>query len=390
MLYLSVGRRNSLDSWHSIKPDVRLCLQNKNKSAVLCIISSAKHKSTKDKERALTMVHIKSVFDTFNTFFSLKWWESHNFVPIVHDPIIVHALLLLVQVQKSKGRLSGEKPTRKVVGYSAIALLHDESYWLPGYADRFQVEHQHISTALCASQFLSPCALHLVLLSEWLDQCSVGNTNFWTNRSGKLIVHGFKWMTLVHGFSSQCTIVYVVVVVPSYRAQYRRLLNFGGDYIYANSRTTTKNHEISDQMAIGLLSGAIRTNFLVLFSLALASCSPIFTIAFTDKKELAIPILMPFIDETTQNGFYINLANQIVICVVGGFTIAAIELATSILKNNFTVTAAVIANALEEFEDMLAGDLKISIQQSWHFRNIIVKINDFYRWRNERFVCERN
>lgn len=157
------------------------------------------------------------------------------------------------------------------------------------------------------------------------------------------------------------------------------MYNFAGEYIYANSHTSPKNHSVCEQMAILLATSSFKTNALIVFSMNLICSAPLYKLFFTDENEMVIPVILPFIDPETPNGFYINLANQLFICAYGVITIPATELITCVLKNTISVSAAVIENTLLEFEGLLMENEELSSKRSWQFRNIVLKILDYER-----------
>lgn len=173
--------------------------------------------------------------------------------------------------------------------------------------------------------------------------------------------------------------LYVVIVVPSSREQYKRLYNFAGNCLYANSQNSAKTHEVCDKMAIDLLDGTIKITLLIFLSIEITCCAPLYKIFFTEEKEMIIPVILPFVDPDTQNGFYINLANQLVTCVYGVIIIPGTEMVTCILKNTISASAAIIENVLLEFEEMLQKSTEFSSKRSWQFQNMILQIMDFDR-----------
>lgn len=146
-----------------------------------------------------------------------------------------------------------------------------------------------------------------------------------------------------------------------------------------------RNHEVCDKIAINLLTCSIRVNLLVLLSYTLAAGAPLYNTLYTDKKEMIIPVLLPFIDPDTPNGFAVNYAYQMITCIFGSFIVPGIELLTCVLRNNVSVTAAVIENAIREFRIRLRRERKFCPDLAWEFRNILFKILDF-----DGFVFQQN
>lgn len=75
-------------------------------------------------------------------------------------------------------------------------------------------------------------------------------------------------------------------MIPSSRERYRRLYNFGGNFIYANSGpSSTEHHFVCDQMAINLVTKSLIIGLLVSISLGMAIRVPIHKLLFTDERE---------------------------------------------------------------------------------------------------------
>lgn len=167
---------------------------------------------------------------------------------------------------------------------------------------------------------------------------------------------------------------------PLKREQLRRLYNFGADYMYAKcDDNSPRNRNVCNKMAIYLITCSITVNLFVILSYALALGAPLYKTSFTDENEMILPIILPFTDPDTPNGFLINYTYQMMICMTGSLVIPACELIYCILKNNVSVTAAVIENALVEFEIRLKQDDTASKDIYFEFRNILLKILDFDR-----------
>lgn len=141
--------------------------------------------------------------------------------------------------------------------------------------------------------------------------------------------------------------------MPNTRKEYRRLYNFAGHFIYANSKSSLRNHSVCDRMAIDLLFSSLKTNTFV---------------------------ILPFVDPDTENGFYLNLANQLITASFGAIAVPAIELVTCVLKNNVLATAAVVKNSILELKNQMESDGLFAMDRMWKFRNIILKTLDFDRF----------
>lgn len=177
----------------------------------------------------------------------------------------------------------------------------------------------------------------------------------------------------------QSLICYILVVLPSTHEKYRRIHNFGGDYIYSNSRISEEVNSVCDRMAIDLVIRSIIVNCLISLSLVLTIVSQMQKIILTGEYVLIIPIILPFIDVETRTGYLINTLNHLAICALGTTVIPALELITCVIKNNASVMAAVIKSTILGFAKTLKRSDHLPKNINSEFRNIVLRIMDFER-----------
>lgn len=172
----------------------------------------------------------------------------------------------------------------------------------------------------------------------------------------------------------------IITLKPSSCEKLRSIYNFGADYIYAKSELSPSNFNVCNRMAVDLLMSVIKVHSLVLIAFTILVSLPFYK-NLHNEHELIVPIILPFVDPNTQNGFYINMANQMVHLCIGSLAIPIHNLFGCILKNNVLVAAAVIQNTLAEFKMKLKKDKKFvkDTMCYWEFRNIILKILDYHK-----------
>lgn len=68
-------------------------------------------------------------------------------------------------------------------------------------------------------------------------------------------------------------------------------------------------------MANELISSSLKICVLLVISIDLSVGAPLHKLTSGGEKELIIPVILPFIDPDTDFGFYVNIGNQLVICV---------------------------------------------------------------------------
>lgn len=188
---------------------------------------------------------------------------------------------------------------------------------------------------------------------------------------------------MINWFYFQCTTMLFIALSPAKSSQYRSLYNFGADFIYAKCGTSRKHYIACDKMAIYLITCSITVNLLVLLSYMMAVCVPFTKTLFTDENEMILPVILPFVDPDTENGFIINYTDQVITCIFGSCVIPGTELLTCVLKNNASVAAIAIENSLLDLKKRMLMNDNLDEEFIQEFRNIILKILDY-----NRFVVE--
>lgn len=107
--------------------------------------------------------------------------------------------------------------------------------------------------------------------------------------------------------------------------------------------------------------------------------APMYKTLFTDENEMMIPIVVPFTDPDSPNGFLIAMGYQGLVSLGGLFIVPGSEIVSCVMKNNVAAIAAVIENGLTEFQDRLRKDKRFLPKHGIPFRNLIVQIMDFDR-----------
>lgn len=159
------------------------------------------------------------------------------------------------------------------------------------------------------------------------------------------------------------------------------MFSFAGKYIYAECNSSKRRYNICDQMANQLIKDSIRTVTMVTLSMMMFSALPIFLTIFLHQQHMIIPIILPFTDPESNVGFYLNFIHQIFFGLLGPFAIVGIELCTCININAAMAAAAVARTDLEDLEIALHTNSTFTAQRAQEFRNIIVEIQDFHRYR---------
>lgn len=170
----------------------------------------------------------------------------------------------------------------------------------------------------------------------------------------------------------------VIVLIPSTCARARALYNFAGDYIFVNSNVSAKTSEVCDRLAIDFIKHIVIVMVILGAAFSVGGFQPALKTFLSDERILFIPIVMPFTDPNTPNGFYLNLVHQMAGGALGIIGIFVVEMVTCVVRNTSITIAAVIVNSISEFIDLLKINNRFPRKNKWHFRNIIQKLLDFY------------
>lgn len=137
-----------------------------------------------------------------------------------------------------------------------------------------------------------------------------------------------------------------------------------------------------------LIIDCIRIASLVAISLLLTFAYPMFLIIFFGQKQILVPVILPFVDLDTSEGYYLNIAHQVLFGIFGPCAILGIELTTCVNKNATMVAVDVIRSELEELENNLRKSSQFNAQRAQEFRNILIQVQDFHRFSFRRFLLK--
>lgn len=142
----------------------------------------------------------------------------------------------------------------------------------------------------------------------------------------------------------QCLVLYVIGLVNTVIESSIDACKFLMAIIFIQKAKIHQKLGKSLYLGINLTTISFIITFLILFSISLTCCAPLYEIFFTDENDMIISVLLPFTDLETQNVFYIYLANQLNSSLYG-VVIAETELITCALKNSVSVIVVIIESS---------------------------------------------
>lgn len=172
--------------------------------------------------------------------------------------------------------------------------------------------------------------------------------------------------------------LFILIINPSSRKHFRHMLNFAGDFIYAISDISPSIHSVCDRLANYLATSTLKVLMVLALGLVFVGAVPLYKFLLYGEREMVIPVILPFVDPETDNGYSINLTNQMLWFGFGSLIVPSSEVITCILKNCTSASAAIIENLLAEFEKSLNGNF--TKERTLHYKNITMQMLDWDRF----------
>lgn len=183
--------------------------------------------------------------------------------------------------------------------------------------------------------------------------------------------------------TQQSTILYVMIMVPQSRKEFRSHIYFVGERVYTDIDENSNASYIKalDQSAIKLFTSTAKTVAIVVVSMIIYLTFPIIVYIQSNELHLPIPILVPFTDLETKNGLIINLWNQSSIAVMIIVGNIGIEMITCMLKNSVWATTVAIGHTIDEisafFEEPEPPSESVFDR---YIRNLSIQVRDLDRY----------
>lgn len=161
--------------------------------------------------------------------------------------------------------------------------------------------------------------------------------------------------------------------------KYKNILLFAGNFVYQDSYNKAKLKITHDNCARRLIKSAVGIMLTIIFSSFPTVLYPVYLHFFENARPMIVPIILPFIDPETTNGYYKNICNQLVFCIVGLMGNVGIECISAFWVNNIEVSIETIRFELNELSDALLSDIGTELNKKMKLRNILIQMQDVDR-----------
>lgn len=163
------------------------------------------------------------------------------------------------------------------------------------------------------------------------------------------------------------------------RFKFHSLLNFAGDYIYEEKRSTSKFSMVCEIGAHKMMKSYAILTCIICTSMSLVSLGPML-IFFRDGIWITpLGTQFPFADQSDV-AFYMDLGIQMAIALIGILTTVSIEMAQVIVNNAVEMSADVIQFNIDMLAEQINQIDMMHLKSRANFRNIILQIQDFDRY----------
>lgn len=190
--------------------------------------------------------------------------------------------------------------------------------------------------------------------------------------------------------SLQSLLVYALIMIPSKRPRFQKLIFFAGDKIYTEHGQSNANYiKVTDESAIQLFMNTAKIIGMITVSMTIFCIFPIYAFIYRNEIQFPVPVLIPFTTLDTKIGLLVNVLNQAFTCLIGITGNYGIEIIACILKNTVWASASTICYSLDELTELLhepeQREKKI-MKTKYQLRNTLVQIQDFDRYILE--ICD--
>lgn len=162
------------------------------------------------------------------------------------------------------------------------------------------------------------------------------------------------------------------------RFKFHSLLNFAGDYIYEEKRNASKFSVVCEEGAHKMWKSYAVLTCIIVTSMSLVSLGPML-IFFRDGSWITpLGTQFPFADKS-DIAFYLDLAIQMTIALIGILTTVSIEMSQVIVNNAVEMSGDVIEFNTDMLSEQMCPIGAMNLESRANFRNIILQIQDFDR-----------
>lgn len=141
--------------------------------------------------------------------------------------------------------------------------------------------------------------------------------------------------------------------------------------------------KVCDDSAIRLIKVTTEDMMLFVVSAFFLLALPVYLYFFKNEHELLLPLILPYVDPDTRDGFILNCTHQLILASVGICGMLGVEFEKQICKNAVWVQSVVTCYQLDEMDVYLKQETKHEYEIKMRLRDVLAKTRDFDVYINE-------
>lgn len=162
------------------------------------------------------------------------------------------------------------------------------------------------------------------------------------------------------------------------RFKFKSLLNFAGDYMYSEVRSTSRFSMVCEEGARKMWKSYAILTCIICTSMSLVSVGPIFLFFRTGIWITPLGTQFPLADHS-DIAFYMDLVIQMAIALIGILVTVSIEMSQVIVNNAVQMAADVTKLSIDELREQLSEEGEMRLKTRTKFRNLMLQVQDFDR-----------
>lgn len=168
-----------------------------------------------------------------------------------------------------------------------------------------------------------------------------------------------------------------VKAMTSEQFKFKALATFAGDFIYHGHNISNEfDHLLS--IHIEKLLKEIRSIILIMFlSYTIIASGPVYIYFVNGEKFTIFQTKLPFFEENSDTGFYVNASFQGLIAIAAVFGNVALEIVSCLINNTIELTSGTIELNVQTLRRKLKEGNNSDLESKEMLRNIFIQIQDY-------------
>lgn len=175
-----------------------------------------------------------------------------------------------------------------------------------------------------------------------------------------------------------CTSAFQIILNKNNRVTINSAIEFGGKYIYIDRLKSPKYRAMCEKYITKLVHHSLFMIFVVATTSLLIGLCTMIEIVIYHRRVTPLGTELPFFEKDSIIGYLVRLFSETLLGLIGTVAIITNEIGAALASNAYSAIPDIINIDAGEIESELHSNGMSSIV-SWRLRNVIMKIQVFYR-----------